>query len=454
MTKIKKKSLRINTTEGNVATILTKLTIPMIFGILGLVAFNLADTYFIGKLGTLQVAALTFTFPVVLVINSLNLGIGIGASAVIAKAVGEKDHKKVIRLSTDSLTLGALLSVIAIIIGELTIEPLFRTLGADALTMPYIRDYMRIWYAGVPFVAIPMIGNNAIRALGDTKTPSIVMMVSASVNILFDPLLIFGIGFFPELGVAGGALATVFSRMITFCVALYILGIREKAISFKKVTFSQILISWKAILFIGFPNAIARMILPIGVGIITRLIAGYGVDIVAGYGIATRLEYFSLAIIQALVSVMPIFVGQNYGAKKYSRIKESITLAGKFSLLYGGFIYFVLFIIARPLAGLFTDVETVKDITVLYMRIVPLGYGFQGIVLMSNGTLNALQRPFQAAFLNLLQMLLIYVPLALVSSRFFGIYGIFGSLAFSYLLTSGLAYYLVQRVYYQHLVTE
>ncbi len=170
---------KVLTTEGDIASVLKQLTLPMIFGILGLVAFNLADTYFVGSLGTNQIAALTFTFPVVLVLNSINFGIGVGTSAVVAKAVGAGDSKKVKRLSTASLSLGFIVAFIAIVIGELTIEPLFNALGANEDTMPYITQYMRIWYVGVPFVAVPMIGNNAIRALGDTKTPSIVMMVAA-----------------------------------------------------------------------------------------------------------------------------------------------------------------------------------------------------------------------------------------------------------------------------------
>jgi Na+-driven multidrug efflux pump len=162
-------------TQGNIRQILIQLTLPMIFGILSIIAFNLADTYFVGKIGTLPMAALTFTFPVVTVINSINLGIGIGTSAVVSRAVGTQDADRVKRLSTDSLTLGIIFSVIAVIIGELTIYPLFTALGAGETVMPYIVNYMRIWYAGAPFIVIPMIGNNAIRALGDTKTPSIVM---------------------------------------------------------------------------------------------------------------------------------------------------------------------------------------------------------------------------------------------------------------------------------------
>jgi len=430
------KNKTINITQDPVNTVLRRLTVPMIAGILGMVAFNLADTYFVGNLGTFQMAALSFTFPVVLVIGSINTGLGIGASAVISKAVGEQEKQKVIRLSTDSLTLGLLISIITATAGLLTIDPLFKLLGADDKTLPYIQEYMRIWYIGVPFVVIPMIGNNAIRALGDTKTPSVVMLVAAGLNIVFDPLLIMGVGFFPQMGVSGAALATVISRAITFLFALYILIIREKVISLNKIKIKKLLQSWKAILFIGLPNAIAKMIIPLGTGIITGLIASYGTDAVAGFGIATKIEFFALSVVNAFVAIVPVYVGQNFGAKKIDRIKKALSSSEKFSVLNGVILFVILAILARPISYLFTNDDKVVDKIVLYLRIVPIGYAFMGIVLIINGALNALQRPIKAASVNLIQMLVVYIPLAVLTSKYFGIYSIFISLVASYVIVA------------------
>lgn len=430
---------KVNITQDPVGAVLFKLTMPMILGIVGMVAFNLTDTYFVGRLGTFQIAALSFTFPVVMVVNSINLGIGIGASAVISNAVGERQKVKVMRLSTDSLTLGFLIALVMMSVGLLTIQPLFSLLGAGIETMPYIQEYMRIWYIGVPFVVIPMVGNNAIRALGDTKTPSIVMLVSAGINVILDPLLIMGIWIFPELGVSGAALATVIARSITFVFALYILAVREKVVSLKKASVREILQSWAAILFIGFPNAIAKMIIPLGAGVITGLIATYGPQAVAGYGIATKIEFFILSIMHAFVAVFPVFVGQNFGAKKIGRIEEAILTGEKFSVLNGIVLYSLLFFLARPVVQLFTQDVDVIHTSVLYFRIVPLGYIFMGIVQIVNGTFNALKKPIKAASVNLVQMLVVYLPLAFLTSKYFGIKAIFMSLVLSYALVGMLS---------------
>ena len=181
-----KKAGRANLTEGAVGRTLIKLTIPMFLAILAMVVFNLVDTAFVGRLGTEELAAISFTFPVVLVINSLAGGLGVGASAVISQAIGKGDRYRVQRLTTDSLGLSVMVVVVFVSIGLVTIDPLFRLLGATPEVLPLIRQYMTLWYIGVIFVVIPMVGNATIRATGDTKTPAVIMMVAAGINIVLD----------------------------------------------------------------------------------------------------------------------------------------------------------------------------------------------------------------------------------------------------------------------------
>ena len=225
-----KKAGRANLTEGAVGRTLIKLTIPMFLAILAMVVFNLVDTAFVGRLGTEELAAISFTFPVVLVINSLAGGLGVGASAVISQAIGKGDRYRVQRLTTDSLGLSVMVGVVFVSIGLVTIDPLFRLLGATPEVLPLIRQYMTLWYIGVIFVVIPMVGNAAIRATGDTRTPATIMMVAAGINIILDPILIFGLGFFPGLGIAGAALATVIARAITLGASLWVLVRRERMV--------------------------------------------------------------------------------------------------------------------------------------------------------------------------------------------------------------------------------
>jgi len=421
--------------EGPIGKTLTKMTIAMTLGMVGMVAFNLVDTFFIGKLGTDQLAALSFTFPVVLVVSSIALGLGFGASAVISRAIGEGDQHTVQRLTTDSLLLSIIIVIGFVILGLLTIEPLFKAMGATSKIIPYIKTYMKIWYIGMPFVVVPMVGNNAIRATGDAKTPSIIMLIAVCVNTILDPLLIFGIGPFPELGIQGAAIATVISRFTTFSVALWVLIKREKMISFDIPRITEIINSWKQVLFIGVPIAGSRIIIPITIGIITRIVSSYGIKAVAGFGVVSRIEFFSLAVVHALASVFGPFIGQNIGARKFERVHTAIKISYRFSILWEIAIWILLVSFRNTIAGIFNDDAQVISTIALYLLIVPISYSMQGIFLLSTTALNVMHKPLHAAGLTIIQMLVLCIPLALLGSYLFGLTGIFAAITLSYIVS-------------------
>jgi putative MATE family efflux protein len=433
-------------TEGNVGRTLVRLTIPMIFGIMSIVIFNLADTYFVGKLGTNELAALSFTFPVVMVIASIALGLGIGASAVISRAIGEGNHHKVQRLTTDSLVLSVLLVAVFVIFGFFTIDPLFRLLGASGEILSLIKQYMTIWYSGVLFVVVPMVGNNAIRAGGDMKTPSLIMIIGAGTNIILDPFLIFGIGPFPRLEIAGAAIATVLARAFIFFVSIFVLHFREKMLTFDLSAAKTTLKSWGEILYVGVPTATTRVMIPLAVGIVTRLVASYGAAAVAAFGVATRVEFFSLTVIAALSSVLAPFVGQNWGARIFERVKLGIKLSSRFAMAWGISMFALLALFARPIASIFSDNPLVISNTVRYLMIVPIGYAFEGLLFLATSALNVLHKPIHSSALTLGQMFLLYVPLSFAGSYFFGIPGIFVGIALSYVLTGIAGYFVLDKV--------
>lgn len=432
--------------DGPVGKILFNLTVPMIIGMVGMVAFNLVDTFFVGQLGSQELAALSFTFPIVLVIGSLAMGIGVGASAVISRAIGKGDHNKVQRLTTDSLVLSFGLVAFFVLFGLGTIGPLFGLLGASPEIVSLIREYMVIWYPGVLFVIIPMVGNNAIRATGDTKTPSAIMLVAVVVNVVLDPLLIFGWGPFPMLGLAGAAIATVLARAITLFVAIWVLYYRDKMVTLELPAFKTIIDSWKSILYIGLPVAATRLLFPVAIGVITALIATYGHEAVAAFGVGTRIEFFAMTVVFALSTVIGPFVGQNWGAGQYDRVNQGIKYSNIFSMAWGVAMFIILATAARPLAQLFNDDPIVISTTMLYLWIVPLGYALFGVFQISTITLNVLNRPIHAAVLMVVQMFGLYIPLAYVGSYLFGLTGIFAAIVLAYSLTGIASHFVLQRV--------
>jgi putative MATE family efflux protein len=439
------KNRKAQLTEGAVAKTLVRLTLPMMVGIVGMVAFNLVDTFFVGRLGTLELAAMSFTFPVVLVVMSISRGLGVGATAVLARAIGVGDQHQVKRLTTDALLLSWLVVVAFVAAGLLTIDPLFRLLGANDEVLPLIKQYMSIWYLGMPFVVVPMVGNSAIRATGDTKTPSAIMVVAILVNASLDPMFIFGIGPFPRLELAGAALATVIARATTLVISLLVLSRREKMLTLERVSLKEIFQTWKQVLYLGLPAAATYIIVPLSTGIITRLIAGYGPEHVAGFGVATRIEMFALTVVRALSVVLIPFVGQNVGAGKNLRVRQGVNYSQLFSLVWGLFLFLVFLLLARPIASIFNKSSEVIATTALYLAIVSLSYGALGIIELNASTFNAIKKPLPAAALSLIRMFVFYVPLAFLGSRLLGLKGIFGAVAAANFGTAGISTIWVRR---------
>jgi putative MATE family efflux protein len=433
-------------TEGPVEQALARTTLQMLVGILSMVAFNLVDTFFVGQLGKVELAAMAFTFPVVTVFAGLALGLGQGASAVISRALGEGERGRVRRLTSDALLLSVAVVTVLVLVGLATVEPLFRAMGASEELLPLIAQYMRIWYVGMPFVVIPMVGNNAIRATGDARTPALIMLLVVLVNAVLDPLLIFGLGPFPRLELAGAALTTVFARAAALAASMWVLTVREDMVSWRRPALAVTLDSWRRILWIGLPDAGTRMILPVGAGVVTRIVAQFGKEAVAAFGVATRVDVFALAVVMALGSMLGPFVGQNHGAGLHDRVRRGVRVSQGFAIGWGLLSLAVLWSAAPRIASLFNEDPAVVANIVRYLRIVPFGYGLVGVLMISNTTLNVLERPLHASGLTLMQMFGLYVPLALLGAGTAGLSGVFTAALAANVTTGIAAYFVLKRV--------
>jgi Na+-driven multidrug efflux pump len=202
--------------------------------------------------------------------------------------------------------------------------------------------------------------------------------------------------------------------------------------------------SWKQVLYIGLPAAGTNVLVPISAGIITGMVAAYGPEAVAALGVGTRVESLALGVIMALASVLTPFVGQNWGAGRLDRVRLSASYVQRFALLWGVLLFILLIAFGRSVALTFSDDAVVVATLVDYLRIVPLSYGLLGLLMLATATLNALNRPLQAALLTLLRLFLLYVPLALLGSALFGLRGIFSAAAVANCL-AGIAAYLWLR---------
>lgn len=403
--------------EGSVQKHVIGLTWPMMFGILAVLSTSIVDTYFVGQLGTDQLAALSFTFPVVLGLSSIAIGLGVGTSSVIARTVGSDDREQTRRVATDALLLSLLLIIFFSIVGFFTVRPLFQLMGASGNVLNYIVSYMRIWFAGLPLLVIPMVSGSIIRALGDSFWPSLQMVASAIINIIFTPILIYGKWGFPELSFDGAAWGTCLAWFFTLIFAVYLVVFRENLINFKRVSIKHILESWRKVFVVAIPSALSQVVHPFSIGVITSMIATYGDDSVAGFGIGTRIESLCLIPLFALSAGIPPVAGQNWGAKKFARAKKAMTFGYTLSISWGLFASLIVFTMAPEIANLFSKNPVVVNSAATYIRTVVITIMGYGIVMCSSATFNAIGKPLVSFGYSILRSIILYIPLAFVATK-------------------------------------
>jgi putative MATE family efflux protein len=414
------------------------MTVPMVWAILGMMLFNVTDTWFVAQLGSDALAAMSFTFPVIMVMTSLGIGLMAGTSSVIARVVGSGDMGEVRRLAADAVTLALAASLVLSIAGIASLDWLFTLMGASPRVLLLIRDYMVIWYAGFVLVLVPMVGIGAVRATGDTKLQARLMLAAAAINLVLDPLLIFGWLGFPRLELQGAAIASLVARLVTLIAGALV--IRRMGLVGSPLTSLRVLWrSWKRILHIGLPAAGTNVIIPVSAGIIVALLASFGDRAVAGFGAATRIEG-TLVVFYAMSAIIGPFVGQNLGARKSERIVESLRVSAVFCLTLGAIAAALLWLLAPALSRLFSADPEVVAVTTSYLRIVPWSYGAAGIIMVMNAAFNGIGRPLPAVTISAVRTLVLYVPLAYGAAQLFGIVGIFAAACFSDLLSGIIAY--------------
>jgi len=416
------------------------MAVPVLFGIFTMMGNAFADMWFIGQVGDRELAALSFAFPILMIVTSVAIGLGAGTSSVVARAIGANNHRRARRLATDSLLLSFGITATISLVGYLTIEPLFTLLGAPADMIPLIAGYMTILYLGVPFVVVGMVGMSSMRATGDTRLPSLLMVLAAFANVVLDPILIFGIGPIPSMGLNGAAMASLLSRGGIFLGTLYLMHQRLDMLTFNKPDPGELRRSWADVLHVGVPAAANNAIIPIATGVITAMLAQYGPEAVAGFGVASRVESLTLVLFYALSAVIGPFVGQNISSGKADRIYAALRLCSIFCLGTGLGIAALLALTGEWLPTLFSDNPDVTDVSTLFLMIAPISYGTYGMVMVMNASFNGMGKPMPAVYISVTRMAVIYVPLAFVLEYFFGIKGIFAAYAIANVVTGIGAY--------------
>ena len=429
------------------------LMLPMMIGMIAIMSYNIVDTFFIGQIGTMELAAVSFTFPVAFIVGAISMGLGIGTSSVASRLFGSNELDQIQRITTHSAMLALMVGACVLTLGLNTIEPVFRLLGADDTTLPLIERYMSIYYFGSFFLIVPMIGNSVLRASGDAKTPSYLMTAGALLNVVLDPIFIFGWGPIPAMDLEGAAYATVLANALAGSASFGVIYFRDHLIRWKTADMHLIFDSWRRIMHVGIPSMASSLVAPLTTAFITWQVAQFGQEAVAGFGIASRVEGMSLMALMALGAAVTPFAGQNYGAKKFDRVMGGMRFAYRWSMTYGLVIAIVFFFASSHIGELFTDNPIAIATASMHLGLVPWSYGFLGMSMISVSAFNAVGKPTPGMLISMSRTIGVYAPLAFLLAYLLQLQGVFLAAFSANIIAGTLGYFWFRYAMKPYFVT-
>ncbi len=417
-------------TQGPIAKSMIKTALAMIPATLALSGYNLVDAYFVGRMvgktaADAPMAAMGFTLPVVMLIGCLFHGLGIGVSAPAAQALGGNKLERAAKGSSSGVLMIMLVSILTAIIGMSCVKSVFSSFGAQGEVLELVIEYMDIWYFGCFTASIAMAGHGLLISVGDNRMASTLMMTGMIINALLDPLFIFGWGFLPALGIRGAALATIFAQATGGSISMYILWRKHHLIRFRKIPLAELRNYWIVTLRYAIPASLGMLMMPVGMTVITRLTATFGTAAMAGCTAAGRLETIAFVIPMSLGMTLTPFIAQNYGARRYDRIREGLIFAFKFAFvfLFASAVLFAL--LARFIAPHFCNSAEAQDVMAKCIMISVWGLSGVEIHRFAGFSYTGCGRPAAAAMLNGMRFLLFLIPFSLIAWYFRSLNGLF-----------------------------
>ncbi len=407
--------------------LLIRFGTPAIVSMLVASSYNVVDAIFVGRLGIDALAAITVSFPLMMIFMAIGIGTGTGAASAISRRLGAGEHEGASRVAgvtiTTTLLLGALFT--AIILPNL--EGLFRLFKASDAVLPLAMDYMSILATWMVVAFFPMAIGTIIRAEGNPILPSVVMAASALLNIALDPLLIFGLGPFPEMGIAGAATATVIARTAGGLVIAGYFVTGRSAFRFRPSHFIPRLSILIEIYRIGAASIVRTAAMSMVIMVVNRTAAGFGDMPLAVLGVLFR--GFSFVMMPAMglgQAVLPL-VGFNYGAGKLARAGEVVIKAAMASTVWGILAWVLVMAFPRQLVSIFSDDPAFVDLGASAVRIFALAFLFLGVHTPAGFFFQGIGKALPSLVLASSREILFLLPAALILPRIFGISGLWAA---------------------------
>jgi putative MATE family efflux protein len=402
---------------------------PIIVTELLQVAYNLADTFWLGRYSTDALAAISLAFPLIFLFISVGGGFTVAGSTLVAQYTGAQSEGSAGTVAGQTLSFITLIAVTVGVLGFLLTDPMLSALpssaGTGADVIPLAGEYMSVFFLGLPFLFGFFVFSALMRGYGNTRAPMVVMGVSVLVNVVIDPVLIFGWFGAPELGVQGAALATIISRGIATVMGVYILFGTSAGPSVSVADFRPKLEYVREIVRIGVPSAIEQSATALGFITLTIMVISFAPEVVAAYGLGNRLTSLIFLPALGLGRATNTIVGQNLGARKPERAERAVYLAasvGAGVMVVAGVVAYVF---AEPIVSVFVgttgaDAEATVRFSVEYVRIRAFEFGFIGVLQVVLGAYRGAGNTKTALAFSLIALWLGRVPIVYLLSFGYG----------------------------------
>ena len=397
-------SKKLNLTKDPIWYLLRKVTIPASVGSLFQTFYNLVDTWFAGRISAEAIGAIAKSFPIYFVIIAVGVGIGAATNASIGNLLGAKKTNQASLLVAQSIVFAIIISIIVTLFGLNASNFLLSVMGSDSQSIILTREYLDIIFYGTFIVMIQISLNGTLNAQGDTKSYRNVLIFSFFLNIILNPIFIWGYGFIPAFGIAGLAIATVISQLIGTIYLAY----KVNSCKLRKYLYTQCFIPKLDLLRDLFSQAVPIMfsMLFIGVGIFNILyfIGQFGELATAGYGAALRVEQVFLLPVIGLNTAVLSIGGQNFGAKEYYRIKELYSKALLFGSSFMAVAGVILFFGAEFFVSQFTNNAEAIYHGAIYLKIAALIGPVYPVFFITTAVFQALKKSIYSLYLSILRL--------------------------------------------------
>ena len=418
-------------------------TWPMALGVMSLLGFYLVDSIFVARLGTAPLAAQSFTFPLAFLVIGVQVGIGIAIAALISRAIGAGQQDQANRLGALVLTGGGLLLGVLLLLLWLLQAPAFSLIGASDAIRELIRPYWAIqvlamWVGGVLY-----FGYSLFRAHGNTRFPGLMMVLTSLLNLMLDPILIFGVGDWDGFGLPGAALASLLAFAIG--LGIQVLALRGKGWVQRHGMLVQMRVSAWPFAQIAGPAMISQLMPPLAAMLATALVARAGDQAVAAWGMASRLESFSIVLVLGMTMALPPWLGRCYGGNDWDTVRRLMRVAAAMVIGWQLVLGLLMALLAAPLAGLLVETAPVQSYLTLLIRWLPPSYGLLGVCMLVVSASNALGWPMRAMLISFLRLFLCYLPLLWLGYQLGDFGGLALGAAFGNLLAGVMAWMFYQQ---------